>query len=67
MGSVDIADQLRDSYRLDKSIRNRKWWWSIMFWSIGVMLTNAYIIYVKVNVDEYGRDKKISCHITISE
>ena len=46
MGSVDPVDQLRGSYRLDTSIRNRKWWWSIMFWSIGVMLTNSYIMYV---------------------
>ena len=53
MGSVYLADQLRGLYRLDKNTRNRKWWWSIMFWSIGVMLTNAYIMYMKVNVEEY--------------
>ena len=58
MGSVDLADQLRGSYRLDKNTRNRKWWWSIMFWSIGVMLTNAYIMYMKVNMEEYGVAKK---------
>ena len=50
MGSVDLAYQMRGSYRLDKNTRNRKWWWSIMFWSIGVMLTNAYIMYMKVNM-----------------
>ena len=49
MGDVDLADQLRGSYRLDFWIRQRKWWWSIMFWIIGVMLTNAYIVYKKVN------------------
>ena len=58
MGNVDLADQLRGTYRLDKSTRNRKWWWSIMFWSLGVMLTNAYIMYVKVNTLEYGVKKK---------
>ena len=58
MGSVDLADQLRGSYRLDKNTRTRKWWWSIMFWSIGVMLTNAYIMYMKVNMEEYGVAKK---------
>ena len=57
MGNVDLADQLRGTYRLDKSVRNRKWWWSIMFWSIGVCLTNAYIMYVKVNMEEYGKKK----------
>ena len=29
-----------------------------MFWSIGVMLTNAYIMYMKVNMEEYGVAKK---------
>ena len=58
MGSVDLADQMRGSYRLDKNTRNNKWWWSIMFWSIGVMLTNSYIMYMKVNMGEYGVAKK---------
>ena len=58
MGNVDLADQLRGTYRLDKSTRNRKWWWSIMFWSVGVMLTNAYIMYLKVNMLEYGVQRK---------
>ena len=29
-----------------------------MFWSVGVMLTNAYIMYVKVMQEEYGIEKK---------
>ena len=45
MGDVDMADQLRVFYRLDRWICNRKWWWSIMFWSLGVVLTNSYVIY----------------------
>ena len=60
MGNVDIADQLRGSYRFDHWLRNRKWWWSILFWAIGVMLTNAYVMYVTV-CDEYDipkRDRK---------
>ena len=31
MGNVDIADQLRGFYRVDIWLRNRKWWWSILF------------------------------------
>ena len=53
MGSVDIADQLRVFYRLDHWICNRKWWWSILFWALGVILTNSYVLYTKI-CDEEG-------------
>ena len=54
MRDVDLADQLRGSYRVDHWIRNRKWWWSILFWGLSVILTNAYIIYVAVNVKHFN-------------
>ena len=44
MGGVDLADQLRGNCRINIGVRNRKWWWSIIFWSLGGMLTNAYIV-----------------------
>ena len=46
MGGVDIADQLQGVYRIDRFVRNRKFWWSMLFWSIGVLLTNAYKVYL---------------------
>ena len=68
MGNVDLADQLRGNYRLDKSVRNRKWWWSIMFWSFGVMLTNAYIMYIKINTEKFGKSKKdLMTHLQFRE
>jgi hypothetical protein len=48
MGHVDVSDQLRNYYRFDHWIRKRKWWWSIAFWGIGVLLVNSYIVYCKV-------------------
>ena len=59
MGGVDPADQLRRNYFIDKEVRNRKWWWSILFWSVGVMITNAYVIYLRANL-ENGIGKKRS-------
>ena len=53
MGDVDIADQLRNSYRFDHWMRKKKWWWSKMFWGIGVILVNAYIVYMKVNLQAW--------------
>ena len=46
MGDVDQVDQVRGSYRFNTWIKNRKWWWSLYFWDVGVTLTNAYIFYV---------------------
>ena len=51
MGGVDLADQLRVTYCIDKGVRNGKWWWSILFFSIGVMINNAYVIYLHVNIE----------------
>ena len=44
MGGVDLADQLRGTYCIYKVVLNIKWWWYILFWLIGVMITNAYVI-----------------------
>ena len=51
MGDVDPAYQLRGTYRIDKGVQNRKWWWSILFLSISVMITNSYVIYLHVNIE----------------
>jgi preprotein translocase subunit SecY len=48
MGSVDVANQLRVFYRLNHWLSNRKWWWSILFWVISVILTNFYVLYTKM-------------------
>ena len=45
MGEVDVADQLRNSYRFDHWLRKRKWWHAFFFWGFGVLLVNAYIAY----------------------
>ena len=52
MGGVDISDQLRGVYRCDRFVRNRKWWWSLLFWSNGVLLTNSYKLYLRVCKEE---------------
>ena len=51
MGDVDVADQLRNNYWFDHWLIKRKWWWSNMFWAIGVILVNAYIIYRIMNLE----------------
>ena len=59
MGEVDIADQLRGSYRFNHWLRNRKWWWSLLFWGLGVILTNAYIVYTTYNEEEGVSSKNL--------
>ena len=65
MGHVDVADQLRGSYRLDAKVRNIKWWWSPMFWAVVVQITNAYVSY-KSLCKQYGIEKIMS-HLEFRE
>jgi Transposase IS4 len=51
MGHVDLADQLRGNYRMDKWLRQYKWWWSIWLWAIGVLTVNAYVFYQQVMME----------------
>ena len=43
MGHFNVSDQLRGSYCVDDCwVRDRdEWWWSMLFWGIGVLLTYA--------------------------
>ena len=59
MGHVDVSDQLQGSYRIDRWVQNRKWWWSMLFLGIGVLLTNAYVLYKKVLLAEGVEEKNL--------
>ena len=55
MNSVDVADQLRNQYRPDHWMRNRKWWWAFFIWGLGVATTNAYKMYCSMYDKEKAR------------
>ena len=57
MGSVDLADQKRNCYRFNHWLRNRKWWWSIFLWAIGVASTNGHIVYEMMYEKEKAKKK----------
>ena len=57
MVCVDIPDQLRNKYWFGRWLRNRKWWWLLLFWALGVMLINACVIYIIFNITD-GIPKK---------
>ena len=59
MGSVDIADQLRNSYRPDYFTRKLKWWWSILFWAFGVAEANAWKCYEAIS-DRHPSTKRLT-------
>ena len=58
IGGVDLAYQLHRSYRMDKLVRTRKWWWSILFWGIGVLLTNTSVFHVYAKFFHCNTKKK---------
>ena len=58
MNSTDIADQLRNNYRPDHWMRQRKWWWAFFIWGIGVAATNAWLIYDAMYKEELEKIKK---------
>lgn len=58
MNGVDIADQLRGSYRIDRWMRKRKWWWSIWMWGVQVLLVNAYVLYKTAHLYMWKKNKK---------
>ena len=62
MGGVDIADQLRNEYRPDHWMRKRKWWWAIYMWAMGVVHTNAYLLYKKVQLRASNKKTMLSHH-----
>ena len=52
MNSTDIADQLRGSYRPDRWMRQRKWWWAFFIWGVGVASVNAFKMYDSMYEEE---------------
>ena len=58
MNNVDIADQLRGTYRLDRWMRKRKWWWSIWMWGLQVLIVNAYVLHRSAHIVIWKMDKK---------
>jgi hypothetical protein len=59
MNNVDIADQLRGTYRLDRWMRKRKWWWSIWMWGLQVLLVNAFVLYRTAHHLIWKTEKKL--------
>ena len=53
MGDVDIADQIRGTYRIDKWMRKYKWWYAIFWWGFQVLMVNSYVCY-KSHMEEHG-------------
>ena len=65
MGFVDLADQLRNVYRPDHFSRKRKWWTAMFWWAHGVCMTNAYIIYIRVQIESTECDMHSKYSVSI--
>ena len=47
MGGANITDQISGSYRFDHWLRNFKWWHSIFWWGVQVLMVNSHKCYCK--------------------
>ena len=64
MNKIDLGDQLRNYYRMDRWKRQFKWWFALWMWGFEVSLVNAYITYTKMSTNLYKIEKRICGHIT---
>ena len=63
MGGVGIDDNPRNYYSVYFGVKKRKWLWYILFWDVGVILTNAYMIYICIhNMHGATRKHRLSHH-----
>ena len=46
-------------------LQNCKWWCSLLFWELGIMVFNAYVIYMIVNISEGIPRKDLLSHHNI--
>lgn len=58
MNGVDIADQIWDSFHIDRWMQKGKWWWSIWMWGVQVLLVNAYVLYKTAHLYMWKKNKK---------
>lgn len=57
MNAVDVADQNRDTYRLNgQNVRYNKWWMCLFLWGFGMALSNGWKVYC--NLLEGSETKK---------
>ena len=50
MNSVDVADQIWNSYKFQHWMRNRKWWWAFFMWGFGVIIVNEFLMYKTAHI-----------------
>jgi hypothetical protein len=64
MGGVDLADMFHALYRIDR--RSKKYYMRIVYFLIGVAISNAWLIQKINNPDKYNLLRKFQLSLSIS-
>ena len=45
MNSIEVSNQIQNSYNFQHWMRNRKWGWEFFMWVFGLMFVGSYLFY----------------------
>ena len=62
MGHANANDQIQKYYQLNHWMKKTKWWWSIFFSGVGVLLSNPHVLYKTFMLSEGVKPQDLFSH-----
>ena len=58
MNGIDVREQIRNTYQIDRWKRKQKWWWVLWMWGLQLLLVNTYLLHKTSHLLIWKKDKK---------